>query len=564
MATNKTPDYTAMSDGELYDSLDAVTQRCEAERLHDAGQGDANEVRLYQIELEMQNRELSTAAAVLEESRSHYAELYDYAPVGYVTVDRTGTILDINLTAASMFGRERRQLVGRPLSLYLAQGNAQELLSFLRKIPDVVQSDRSAQLEVQTRDQGYGTRDLRFLGVTRTLPGAEFPERRLAIYDITDEKLHQENLRLHSLIMENMREGVLLLRQSDGVIIETNPACDRMHGYAAGELKGQSLIALDSCKVQAGKTMLDRLQPSTSVLPTEWEEEYQRRDGSRFWCEASAYSFAHKKYGDVWLIVQRDVTERHRVQQQARERQAALAHVTRINTVGELAASLAHELTQPLMTVEHVNHAAIALLQQSSVPPQQQQEVLELLRTTERQLQRASEIIFHMRKFIRHGELETRSVTVTELIDASLALTHPLLRDHSVSTEQKNNSPQLRVEVEPVQVEQVLVNLISNSVQAMKKANSPQRHIDIGVELQGTEVIVSIRDSGPGLPPGINEQLFDVLQTDKEDGVGMGLAISRSLIQGHGGRLWAGEQTSGGACFCFTLPVAAREGDADE
>ena len=372
----------------------------------------------------------------------------------------------------------------------------------------------------------------------------------------------QDSLRLQSLIMENMREGVLLLRESDGVIIQTNPACDRMHGYAADELKGQPLVALESCKVHAGQTVLERLQSSRTTSTMEWEDEYQRRDGSLFWCEASAFSFSHKTYGEVWLIVQRDVTERHSAEQQACERQTALAHVTRINTVGELASSLAHELTQPLMAVEHVNHAAITLLEQS--PASAQQEVLELLHTTERQLQRVSEIIFHMRKFIRDGVLDSRSVTVAELIDSSLALTRPLLRDNGVSIEQRNDTPQLRVEVEPVQVEQVLVNLLGNSVQAMKKAKSPQRHIEISVEAQGAEVKISVRDSGPGLQPGISEQLFDVLHTDKEDGVGMGLAISRSLIQGHGGRLWADEQVSDGACFCFTLPVAVQQGDAYE
>lgn len=561
MVSKSSPDYAAMSDDELHGSLHELMQLRHGVGRELDEEAGLSELRLYQIELEMQNRELSASQEVLEESRAHYAELYDYAPVGFVTVDAAGIILDINLTAASLLGRERRQLVGQPIGVLLAQGSSQALLSFLRSIPQRLPAEMPVRLEVKSRDDGGGARDLRLVGATRHLPGLDNAVRRLAIYDVTDELLQQESLRLHSLIMENMREGVLLLRQRDGVIIETNPACDQMYGYATGELCGLNIGVLDACGESTEVVPFSRLLNDSGLEPSlDWEGEYLRKDGSSFWCEVSAFNFTHIQYGHVWLVVQRDATVRRLAERQSRMHEAKLAQVMRLNTVGELAASLAHELTQPLMTVQHVNHAAIGMLQQSPG----QEAVLELLRSTEKQLQRASDIILNMRKFIRQGSLETRSTAVVELLDVSLALTRPLLHENLITIALPNEVPQLAVEVEAVQIEQVLVNLISNSAQAMIKAKSVRRHIDISVELQGTMVKVAVHDSGPGLPAGTSEELFDVLKTNKEDGMGMGLAISRSLIQGHGGRLWADDQAEGGACFCFTLPVANHQGEDGE
>ena len=363
---------------------------------------------------------------------------------------------------------------------------------------------------------------------------------------------------LPGLIIEKMAEGVLLARLEDGNIFATNPAFDRMFGYPGGELNGRNI---EDLYVQNGVSApafprAERISSATHFWTGEINSK--RKDGSLFWGEISVSCLDHAQLGAFWLVVQRDISARKQTERAFEERREALAHVARISTVGELAASLAHELTQPLMAVEYFNHAAITQLQPAS--PEDHADVLELLHAAESQLKRAGQIVFGLRNFIRRGTANKKLCDVSFIVDDALVLMRPMLQKHSVDVSVKKPALLPKVNADTIQIEQVLINLLRNSVEAMVKSDSRSRFVDVGLDKVGDKVQVTIADSGPGIRPEQAETLFTMFETNREDTTtGMGLAISRSLIKAHGGKLWAQRDSLSRTVFCFTLPATSTE-----
>jgi two-component system sensor kinase FixL len=286
--------------------------------------------------------------------------------------------------------------------------------------------------------------------------------------------------------------------------------------------------------------------------------QHVRKDGTRFWSHVAIASFVHSSHGPVWVNVHRDVTERKRAEQQARERQEELTHVARVNTVGELAATLAHELTQPVMAIEHFNHAAMGVLENGA---EGRERALQLLRATDQQVKRAAEVIRHLRKFVRRGAVEKKPVSLPRVIEEALVLLRAMFVDHGVDVHLECAAALPPVDADAVQIEQVLVNLMRNSVEAMTAADRPPFRIEVACRQHGTMLEVTVRDNGPGLNSAQQASLFNVFESEKEGGMGLGLAISRSIVQAHGGELWADPATGRGAAFRFTLPIAgSKEG----
>lgn len=514
------------------------------------------ELRGQQVELEIARHELCTVQAALDKARENYADLYDNAPVGYITLDATGVIRDANLAAAALFRVERSALFGKPFSASLGRGQS---IAFFNFIKQILAHDATEVLEVRLRGSGGVQRDVRLIGVARLDPDTGLRACRIALTDVREEKMHEETQRLHSLIMEHIAEGVVLVRAADGIILETNPAFERMFGYGADDLIGRHVSVLNAANTESQQDIAARIINSLQHLG-KWEGEIHsiRQDGSRLWIQAAVTEFVHAAHGPVWVSVQRDITERKRTEQQVRERQDELAHVLRLNTVGELAATLAHELTQPVMAIEHFNHAAIGLAQSDHGA---REELLQLLRCADQQVKRAGDVIRQLRKFMRRGVVDVKPVSVSRTIDEALLLLRPMIIDHSVAVRATCGVDVPLVNADPVQIEQVLVNLLRNSVEAMTTATGGPRCIDISCLRHAEKIEVIVQDNGPGLDPAREATLFDVLESGKVDGMGMGLAISRSIIQAHGGQLWAEPAAACGAVFHFTLPISNQSKD---
>jgi two-component system sensor kinase FixL len=249
----------------------------------------------------------------------------------------------------------------------------------------------------------------------------------------------------------------------------------------------------------------------------------------------------------------RDLTELKETQTKLQDLQSELVHVSRLTAMGEMAATLAHELNQPLAAISNYLRGSNRLLKASQDP--RVASVQDALAKGAEQALRAGQIIRRLRDFVTRGETEKRVERLSQLIEEASALALVGARERGVRVEFTNDPAVDTVIVDRVQVQQVLVNLLRNAMDAMQEA--PRRELTISILPSGAEMVeVAVADTGPGISDEIRPKLFQPFVTSKEHGMGVGLSISRTIIESHGGQLWAEPNAGGGAIFRFTVPAA--------
>jgi two-component system sensor kinase FixL len=234
-----------------------------------------------------------------------------------------------------------------------------------------------------------------------------------------------------------------------------------------------------------------------------------------------------------------------------------LAHVTRISSLGELSGSLAHELNQPLMAVMSNAQAAQRFMKAGG--SDNIQEVREILGDIVQSVQRAAAVIQRVRSMIRKEKLNSAPLDITSAVRDVILLLHSdvVMRSISVSLQTEPQMPAVRGD--RIQLQQVVLNLLLNAFDAMKDSDASDRAVLLNIGRSDERMLrVSITDAGPELPAGSFERVFDAFYTTKSNGLGMGLSISRSIVEAHGGRLWAESNSGRGATFSFTIPIAMR------
>ena len=254
-----------------------------------------------------------------------------------------------------------------------------------------------------------------------------------------------------------------------------------------------------------------------------------------------------------------DITERRQAEECMRQAQADLARVSRVTTMGELTASLAHEMKQPIAAAIINAKTCLRLLAAGTPRVEEAREAASRIITD---VTRAADIISHTGLLFQKGNPQRELVDVNDIIREMVALLRSEAMFHSISfrTELGEDLPQVRGD--PVQLQQVLMNLMINGIDAMKNMDGTRELAIKSQRAEIAEVVVSVADSGIGLPPQQTDQIFNAFFTTKPHGTGMGLRISRSIIESHGGRLWAADNSPRGACFCFTLPAATAKAHA--
>lgn len=290
----------------------------------------------------------------------------------------------------------------------------------------------------------------------------------------------------------------------------------------------------------------------------ETESRVVRPDGQMRWI-ASRGHVEFNGGGNAILTrgVSLDITERKQAEQESRLLRQEIAHVGRVTMMGQLATALAHEINQPLGAILRNAEAAEIFLQN---PSPDLDEIRTILADIRKDDQRAGIVIDRMRGLLRRKSLDTRSIQVDELVGdvVSLVRADALSRQSRVDVDVPGNLPLVRGD--RVHLQQVLLNLILNGLDALNGSSGRERLVSLTARLDGAQSIeIAVGDSGYGIPVDQLQRIFDPFFTTKTSGMGMGLPISQTIIAAHGGRLWAENKLGGGAVFRFTLPIAQKE-----
>lgn len=353
-------------------------------------------------------------------------------------------------------------------------------------------------------------------------------------------------------LYENTAVGIALTDR-DGRILSANPALQRMLGYGRDEIVGVSLIALTDpaerdTTARNVHGLFDGELPSYSV-----QKRYERKDGAYLWANVCASRIpAMAGDGAMLAVIVEDITLRMEAERSLAATRAELTRVARFTAMGELVASIAHEINQPLTAVITNSQAALRWLSHASP---NLDEVAAALKRVNRDASLAGEVISRIRGFLRAGEIRREPVDLARMLDELLQMLQTVLSEAGVQVSVALPRPQPRLIADPVQLQQVILNLILNAVDAMRDLPGGGRRLRIEVAPEPAGGLgFAVRDSGPGVAADMEARLFEAFYSTKPDGLGMGLAISRSIIENHGGRLWLDRSAGPGACFRFTLP----------
>jgi PAS domain S-box-containing protein len=339
----------------------------------------------------------------------------------------------------------------------------------------------------------------------------------------------------------------------EGRILEANDAFLRIVGYDREDLISRRVHWKDLTPpewlVRAEQQWVPELEMTDTLLPL--EKEFFRKDGSRVPVLIGIATFEEGCHQGVAFVL--DLTERKRAADALRELQVELAHANRLATMGQLAASIAHEVNQPIGAVRNNAHAALRFL---AADPPDLVEVREALECVVNETYRAGDIIGGIRDQIKKTPPRMDIVNLNEAIEDVIALVRGELLKHRVSVQTQLAEGLSPVRGDRVQLQQVMLNLMLNAIEAMTSVDDEARELVVSTESNPAEgLLVGVGDSGPGVVPEDRERIFGSFYTTKAGGVGIGLSICRSIIDAHGGRLWADAHQPRGAVFRFTLPA---------
>lgn len=377
---------------------------------------------------------------------------------------------------------------------------------------------------------------------------------------VVDERRRAEALLRDSearlqIVVGTAPDAILTLEE-DGTIASANRAAERLFGFGPKPPAGLSL-----------RRLVPALEGNGLGRTEGVELTAHRLDGGSFVAEVS---IGEARIGEraVRVAIVRDVSARREAEARLEERESELAHAARLTTTGEMAAALAHEVNQPLTALIGFARACQAVLQSPAATGEEaRRRAGELIDQAVQQAVRAGEIIRRAREFFRRGDVRRERIEVADVFRAVLDLSRAQALQRRVHVVVRLDDALPPLLVDPIQVEQAMLNLVRNAIEAIVHSDPERREVELrAAPAPGRPdyLEVAVRDSGPGVPPEIAEKLFTPFTTTKDAGIGLGLSIVRSIVESHGGRIWLAPAGPGdGADFRFTLPFWSDEaGDA--
>ncbi len=359
-------------------------------------------------------------------------------------------------------------------------------------------------------------------------------------------------------ILDTVPEAMIVIDE-DGIVRSFSAAAVRLFGWEPSDAIGRNVNMLMPAPFREEHDgYLDRYKSTGErrIIGTGRIVVGERRDGSTFPMEL-AVGEARVGPSRFFTGFVRDLTEPRAQERRLQELQSELVHVSRLSAMGEMASSLAHELNQPLSAIANYMKGSATLLSSPGLDPERLKEPLE--RAYEQAL-RAGDIIKRLREFVARGETQHTLEDPVRLMEEASALALVGSREQGVRVDLRFERNVGQVVVDKVQVQQVALNLIRNAIDAMD--GRPLRRLTISVTTDPDDrhsARISVADTGSGVDPEVLARLFQPFVSTKLKGMGVGLSICRTIVEAHGGRIWADSNGDGGATFCFTLPLAELE-----
>lgn len=362
-------------------------------------------------------------------------------------------------------------------------------------------------------------------------------------------------------ILDTVPDAMIVIDER-GYMQSFSQAAQRLFGWTADEVIGRNVsMLMPSPYREEHDSYLDRYMTTGErrIIGIGRVVVGERKDGSTFPMEL-AVGEARSVGARFFTGFVRDLTERQTTERRLQELQSELVHVSRLTAMGEMASALAHELNQPLSAIANYLKGSTRLLTAPEVPVERLTDALD--KASEQAL-RAGQIIRRLRDFVSRGDTERRVESLPKLVQEASALALVGAKEHGVRVRFRYDRGVDLVLADKVQVQQVLLNLIRNAVDAME--GGARKELTVAVQ-RGPEDLaeVVVADTGPGVSEEVAAQLFQPFVTTKATGMGVGLSISRTIIEAHGGRIWVERAPGGGAEFHFTLRLAETEEMADD
>jgi PAS domain S-box-containing protein len=354
-------------------------------------------------------------------------------------------------------------------------------------------------------------------------------------------------------LFESVPVGIALIG-SHRRYVAANPAFQTMTGYSEAELCSLSPVDITHEDDQSASEAIIAADAAGEPFDQHIEKRYRRKDGGITLAEVSAFQAPVAGRAPLLAAFAVDVTERKRAEEALRDAQTELARAARLTTLGELTASIAHEINQPLAAIASNGVAGLNWLNREEPDLG---EARDAFSRVVRDVTHAGDVIRGLRALARKSGPQLTRLDIDDVIEEVLVLTRGEMRRQGVALHTDLAAGERPVLGDRVQLQQVLLNLIMNGVEAMKGVSERRRELTVSSTLaEPGSVLVAVEDTGAGLDPAAAQRLFEPFFTTKPEGLGIGLAICRSIIEVHGGRLWASPRAPHGAVFRFTVPAA--------
>jgi two-component system sensor kinase FixL len=490
----------------------------------------------------------------LQKTEVRFQTLFNFAAEFIFVIDAERTILLTNRYAVENSGYSESEIIGSNIRNFFTEDS--------RNICDsnfpILRETGTNRVEIE-----FVCRDGRVLQTecsATAVPdeSGNFTSFLIIQRDVTERKqaaVALENSERRFRAIFNSTYQLIGLLDENGTVLEVNQTALDLAGLDAAEVIGKPLweIAWGGLSQQALERVRTAVRDAARGTPVRYEEEVVVGAGDRRILDFTLKPVTDENGKTVLIIPEgRDITDSRLAEEEAHRNLQEAAHVMRLGTMGEMASTIAHELNQPLTAL--VSYCGTAKSMAGVLPPQSDKLIKILDHATE-QAHRASDIIRHFREFVCKGKQHRQHINLDSLVEDAIRLLRGELRNTGITVELHLDSGNCRIHVDKIQIEQVIINLLRNSMDAIRHSGRSAGRIDLYTRsLPSGTVELTVIDNGPGVAPEQLGHLFEPFNSNKATGMGMGLSISRSIVEAHGGRIWNNRYQQGGAQFVLTLP----------